>query len=89
MVYPPWESFASALPQPNFPAEYKSHNLCVDVVDPIRTSYVLMPVHCLYFQCEWRGGGRRWGGRGRRGRKGSSPLPCCKLTQYFFVLERD
>ena len=29
MVYPPWESLASASPRPNFP---KSH---IDVVDPI------------------------------------------------------
>ena len=35
MVYPPWESLASASPWPNFPAEDKSHNLHVDVVDPI------------------------------------------------------
>ena len=35
MVYPPWESLASASPQPNFPAEYKSHNLHVNVVDPV------------------------------------------------------
>ena len=37
MVYPPWESLASASPQPNlnFLAEDKSHNLRVDVVDPI------------------------------------------------------
>ena len=38
MVYPPWESLASASPWPNFPAEDKSHNLCVDVVDPIHGS---------------------------------------------------
>ena len=29
------ESLESALPRQNFPAEDKSHNLCVDVVDPI------------------------------------------------------
>ena len=34
-VYPPWESLASASPRPNFPAEDKSHNLSIDVVDPI------------------------------------------------------
>ena len=35
MVYPPWESLASAPPRPNFPAKDKSHNLHVGVVDPI------------------------------------------------------
>ena len=28
-------SLVSAPPWPNFPAEDKSHNLCVDIVDPI------------------------------------------------------
>ena len=36
--YPPWERLASASPRPNFPAEDKSHNLRVDVVDPIHLS---------------------------------------------------
>ena len=39
MVYPPWESLASALPRPNFPTEDKSHNLRVDVVDPIHNQH--------------------------------------------------
>ena len=38
MVYPPWESLASASPRPNFPMEDKLHNLHVDVVDPIHCS---------------------------------------------------
>ena len=36
-VNPPRESLASAPPRPNYPAEDKSHNLRVDVVDPILT----------------------------------------------------
>ena len=31
----------SASPRPNFPAEDKSHNLCVNVVDPIRKRLLL------------------------------------------------
>ena len=41
MVYPPWESLASASPRPNFPAEDKSHNLRIDVVDPIHHREVI------------------------------------------------
>ena len=35
MFFPPRESLASASHWPNFPAEDKSHNLRVDVVDPM------------------------------------------------------
>ena len=44
MVYPPWESLASASPRPNFPAGDESHNLCVDVVDPILDPCATMAV---------------------------------------------
>ena len=46
-VYPPWESLASASPRPNFPAEDKSHNLCVDVVDPILIYNTIVQCHTL------------------------------------------
>ena len=36
-VHPPWESLASAPPQPNVPVEDESHNLRIDIVDPIHS----------------------------------------------------
>ena len=49
MVYPPSESLASAPPQPNTPMEDKSHNLRVDIVDPI---HLLAGVLVLQFCTE-------------------------------------
>ena len=48
MVYPPWESLASVLPRPNFPAEDKSHNLHINIVDPIhhRPIYGWEQIYC-------------------------------------------